>query len=276
MTVPRILLLLLALCLAGCAVPKVDPAREAQADRVYELVRRNDVAGLREMAGPTLRQQNMAGAVQQMQSHVHASAPTSIETLAWSLNVVNGDAAYEVARLYSHPEGKVQARVIMTRSGDGPYRVEGLHVMRVSPALLKAHDESVEAARFTLTGKSPAHYLVLIGAGLSATLCLVTVVVAGWRRRWLWMVGCLFGVGQVTVNWMTGALFFQPIYFALLGAAFLKGLGATDPWFITAAVPLPALFFWGLGKWRPKPPKPPKRKPGADKPVEPDAWRSEP
>ncbi len=266
---PRILLFLMTLLLVGCAPPKVDPAREAQADRVYELVRRNDVASLREMAAPTLPQEDLAGAVQQMRSHVHASAPVAVETVAWNLNIVNGDAAYEVARLYSHPEGKVQARVIMTRSGEGPYRLAGLHVMRVSPALLQAHDESIKAARFTLAGKSAVHYAVLIGAGLSATLCLFSVIVAGLRRRWLWMIGCLLGVGKVAVNWATGAVFFQPLSVALLGATALKGLGPTDPWVISASIPLPAILFWALGKWRKKAPK------ARGRAAEPESWTTD-
>jgi hypothetical protein len=269
MIVPRILLFLLTLLLAGCALPKVDPAREAQADRVYELLRRNDVAGLREMAGPTLRQQDLAGAAQQMQSHIYASAPTGVETLAWNLNIVNGDATYEVARLYSHPEGKVQARVIMTRSGEEPYRLAGLHVMRVSPVLLKAHEESIEAARFTLTGKAPTHYAVLGAALLAFLACLVTAVVAGVRRRWLWMIGCLFGFGKVAVDWATGAVFVQPLYVALLGATALKGLGPTDPWVISASIPLPAILFWALGKWRKKTPKTKARV------AEPESWTTE-
>lgn len=269
---PRLLLLLLTLCLAACGMPKVDPAREAQADRAYEQVRRSDAAGVKAMATPALAGQDLTGVMRQMQAHVHASAPTRARTVSWTLNTMNDDAAYQVVRLYTHPEGEVQARVVMLRVGDGPWQVDGLHVMRVTPEVLKAYETQVEAARFTLVDKSVLHYLVLIGAALSAALCLVSTVVAGLRRRWLWMIGCLFGVCQVTLNWTTGALFFQPLYFALLGAGFLKGLGATDPWLITVALPLPALFFWGLGKWRPKPPK---RKPEADKALEPDAGPSE-
>ncbi|WP_420478580.1 hypothetical protein [Brevundimonas sp. FT23028] len=266
---PRILLFLLTLLLAGCTLPKVDPAREAQADRVYELLRRNDVAGLREMAGPILLQQDLPEAVQQMQSHIHASTPTAVETAAWNLNIVNGDATYEVARLYSHPEGKVQVRVTMMRSGDAPYRVEGLHVMRVSPALLKAHEESIKASGFTLTGKTPAHYAVLGAAVLAFLACVVTAVTAGIRRRWLWMIGCLFGFGKVALNWTTGAMFVQPISIALLGAGALKGLGPADPWVISASIPLPAILFWALGRWRKKAPKTKARA------AEPDSWTTD-
>jgi hypothetical protein len=252
---PRFLLLLLTLCLAACAMPKVDPAREAQADRAYELVRRNDAAGVKAMSTPALAGQDLTGVIWQMQAHVHASAPTRARTISWGQNTVNDDAAYEVVRLYTHPAGEVQATVTMLRIGDGPWQIDGLHVLRITPEVLKAYEAEVEAARFTLAGKSPAHYIVLVGTGLSVLVCLVSAAVAGWRRRWGWMVGNLFGIGKVALNWTTGALFFQPLYVALLGAGFFKGLGATDPWIFSVSLPIPALLFWGLGKWRKKAPK---------------------
>lgn len=268
MTVTRILLVLMTLLLAGCALPKVDPEREAQADQVYQLTRRGDAAALTAMGTPALRRNDMVAALPQLRVHLHTSEPTSARTLGWTSNRVNADATYQVVRMYSHPEGKVQARITVVRSGDGPWQLDGLHVMRVTPAALEAYDASVEAARFTLGGKSPVHYLMLVGAGLSAVLCLVSAVVAGWRRRWLWMIGCVFGIGQISVNWATGALAVHPIYVALLGAGFLKGLGATDPWIISVSLPLPAILFWALGKWRPKPPK---KKPEAGPTSGPDA-----
>lgn len=252
---PRILLLLLTLFLAGCALPKADPEREAEADHVYQLVRRGDVVGLSAMATPLLRQQDVNGAVAQMRPHVYASDPTGARTLSWTSNRVNADASYQVVRLYTHPEGEVQVQVLMTRSGDTPWQLNGVHVQRVTAQAREAYDASVEAAKFTLNGKSPVHYLVLLGMVLSATLCVVTAVAAGIRRRWAWMIGSLFGVCQLTLNWTTGAIFFSPIHISLLGAGFLKGLGAADPWFLSVAIPLPAILFWALGKWRPKPPK---------------------
>jgi len=265
--VPRILLFLLTLLLAGCALPKVDPEREAQTDHVYQMMRRGDAAGLSALATPALRQNDLNAGLPQIRMHLQTSEPTGARTLGWTSNQVNADVAYEVVRLYSHPEGEVQAKVLMVRNGEGPWQIDGMHVMRVTPQAREAYDASIEAAKFTLNGKSPVHYLVLLGAVLSATLCVVTAVVAGIRRRWAWMFGCLFGVCQLSLNWTTGAVFFTPIHVALLGAGFLKGLGAADPWILSAAIPLPAILFWALAKWRPKPPK---RKPEPKAPDGPD------
>ncbi|TPW06654.1 MAG: Uncharacterized protein FD125_127 [bacterium] len=256
----RYLVLVLTLCLGACALPSVDQEREAQADRVYEAVRRNDVAAVKAIGTPALETQDLAGAFREMQGHVHASAPTDATTIGWSSNTSTAaGTTYSIVRRYTHPEGLVETEALMVRDGSGVWRIDGFRAVRVSEAAVqgaeKAAAEQAAAARFTLTGKSPAHYLILAGAVLSASLCLVSAVVAGVRRRWGWMILNLFGVGQFTLNWTTGAFAFQPIYFTLFGAGILKGMGPADPWMLMAALPIPAILFWSLGRWRKKTPK---------------------
>jgi hypothetical protein len=257
----RYLVFTLALCLGACALPVVDAEREAQADRVYEAVRRNDVAAVKAMGTPALKSQDLAGPFLEMQRHVHASAPTAATTIGWSSNTsTSAGTTYIVVRQYTHPEGRVETEALMVRDAAGVWRIDGFRAVRVSAAALeaaeKASEEQATAARFTLTGKSPAHYVILAGAILSAALCLVSAVVAGLRGRWGWMILNLFGIGQFTLNWTTGAVAFQPIYFSLFGAGFLKGMGPADPWMIMAALPIPAILFWSLGRWRRKLRKP--------------------
>lgn len=269
MTVPRILLFLLTLLLAGCALPKVDPAREAQADRTYEQVRRQDIVGLKATATPALAVQDLAGPINELQAFVHASEPTAVETVQWASQTTNGHAVYRVVRLYTHPEGRVQFDVLMARNEAGHWQVDGVYASPVTAEMVANHEKAVAASGFSLTGKTATHYAVLGAAVLAFLACLVTAVVAGIRRRWLWMIGCLFGLGQASVNWTTGAVFVQPIHVALLGAGFLKGLGATDPWIISASIPLPAILFWALGKWRKKAPKTKARA------AEPESWTTD-
>ena len=257
----RYLVFALALCLGACALPGVDAEREAQADRVYEAVRRNDVAAVKAMGTPALKSQDLAGPFLEMQRHVHASAPTDATTIGWSSNTsTSAGTTYNIVRRYTHAEGRVETESLMVRDAEGVWRIDGFRAVRVPAAAIQAAERAAEeqgaAARFTLTGKSPVHYLILAGAILAAAFCLVSAVVAGLRGRWGWMILNLFGIGQFTLNWTTGAVAFQPIYFSLFGAGFLKGLGPLDPWMVMAAFPIPAILFWGLGRWRRKVRKP--------------------
>jgi hypothetical protein len=252
----RYLLLVLTLCLGACALPKADPEREAQADKVYEAVRRDDLSALKAMATPSLESQALPEPFQALQRHVHVSTPTAAETIGWGSDVsTTHGASYRIVRGYTHPEGRVETEVLMVRDPQGAWRVDSFRAVRVTAALVRAAEGQAAAARFTLAGKTPAHYLILAGAVLSAALCLGSAVVAGFRRRWGWMILNLFGIGQFTLNWTTGAVGFQPIYFAIFGAGFLKGMGPADPLWIMASFPIPAVLFWSLGRWRKKAPK---------------------
>lgn len=247
------LLVLLTLLVGGCALPGADPARVAQADQAYALARRNDAQGLNRLASASLKAEDLAAAMPQVRANLYASTPRRSETTLWASQIVGGASTYHVQRLHHHPEGAVQADVVMVRENEGPWRLNGIHVVRVPAEVTRAYEKRVADARFVLAGKSVHQYLILLGACLSAVVCLGSAIFAGIRRRWGWMVGNLFAIGQLNLNWATGAVVFQPIYVTLLGAGFLKGLGPADAWHIMAAFPLPAVLFWSLGKWRKKP-----------------------
>ena len=255
----RILALLLALALASCGVGSVDPERDAQARDVYEHVRLGDFAALRSSMTDAANANTTDEQLQAMREYAALDAPSETRVLSWRWNATGDLAAYEVVHEYDHQQKVVQFSALMVRQGEGPWLVERVHINHFSPA-------EAALAAFTLQGKTPLHYGVLALAVLAPLFCLITAVVAGWRRRWVWMIVSLFGVGQLTLNWATGAAEFHVAQFALLGAGYAKGPGALDPWIILVALPIPALLFWLFRGWRPKKPKVRKVR-GADRPT---------
>lgn len=108
-----------------------------------------------------------------------------------------------------------------------------------------------EPNAFTLSGKSVLHWLWLalcIGVPLLSIAAIVSIW-RGPRIRWrvLWTLGCLIGLAGLTMNWTTGAIFFQLIRVQLLGAGLVKP-GPYAPWFLTVSVPVVVLFYFGLRK----------------------------
>ncbi|QUD85931.1 hypothetical protein [Phenylobacterium montanum] len=99
---------------------------------------------------------------------------------------------------------------------------------------------------FTLAGRSLTQYAFLLLAAASFATIVASEVVLfrtpGIRRKWLWVVGCLFGYGQIWVDWSSGGVGFQLINIQLLGAFALKG-GLLDPWRIGFGVPLVSIVF---------------------------------
>ncbi len=237
--------LIVLLMLGACSVPSAEAEREAQAQRVFEAVRAEDRAGLDGMMTDRIRPELTDDVWDRMSGYVPTAAPVEAKTVAWQSNTTNGQSAYRIVRQYSYPDTTVTVDTVMVREAGGAWEVDGVHVNGMSAA-------EVALGQFSLVNKSPLHYGVLVLTVLAPIICLATAVIAGLRRRWGWMIGSLFGVGQFVFNWGTGSLQFQALNFAVLGAGFSKGPLATDPWIFAFAIPIPALLFWGLKKWKPK------------------------
>ncbi|WP_332679240.1 hypothetical protein [Brevundimonas sp.] len=243
----RYLLFVLTLCLGACAMPQADPDRVGQATQVYGWVRDGDIDSLAKQSTPSLRPQLTPDLMAGVRRYASPGAPQLSKVLSWRSNTVAGGASlYEVVQQLEYPERTVIVQVLMVREGNGPWLVDGFHLNAVSPTLAKA------STGFSLEGKSPLHYGALIGVVLVPLLCLVTAGVAGWRRRWAWMIFSLFGFGQLALNWNTGEWQFQTLYFAILSAGFFKGVGPLDPWVLMLSLPIPAALFWILRRDRPK------------------------
>jgi hypothetical protein len=100
--------------------------------------------------------------------------------------------------------------------------------------------------QFTLYGKSPAAYVVLALAVSAMLFTLYTLVVCARtpmaKRKWLWILFVLLGVGKFSVNWTTGQWNISPLFVQLFSAsAFAPFYGA---WIVSASIPLGAILFW--------------------------------
>ena len=238
-------------------MPQADPQRVEQATGAYESVRDGDLAAFAAQSTPGLRPQLTVGSMAELRGYSAPGEPERSKVLSWRSNSAAGAALYEIVQQYEYPHRTVIVQVVMVRDNEGPWLIDGYHMNAVSPAQAKA------ASGFTLEGKSPFHYLVLIGVVVAPLACLVTAGVAAWRRRWGWMILSLFGAGQLALNWTTGEWQFQALNFSVLSAGFFKGPGPFDPWILTLALPIPVLLFWALRRDRPKAAKPEKGPPTA-------------
>lgn len=103
-----------------------------------------------------------------------------------------------------------------------------------------------ELNQFTFSGKSLLHYVVLSFSVLSIlTITVALILIArtkGLKWKWLWIVGALFGVGKVAIDWTSGGLSFSPINIQLFGAFALKS-GILAPWQVGFGIPVIAILF---------------------------------
>lgn len=115
-----------------------------------------------------------------------------------------------------------------------------------------------EAFRFSLAGKSPFHYAVLLLTIAVAILVLATVItiIRRWRRLRSpikWLVFSLVGVGQLSLDWTTGLWTLKLLYVQVLGAGFTK-MTAYEPLILMVSIPIGAILFWFRATPKPKDP----------------------
>ena len=103
---------------------------------------------------------------------------------------------------------------------------------------------SIEATNgFSQGAKDPIRLLVLVLAAGLPIFCLAVAVMAiraRIPRRWLWALFALIGGSEVTLNWTTGAVSYNPFLLVLLSSEVLR-VGVVGPWLVSVAFPAGAI-----------------------------------
>ena len=154
-----------------------------------------------------------------------------------NVNTINGVRHTNLTYEFHSPSGWVLANVATVDTAGG-WLVEGFSA-RPLPRSLE------EDSAFTMSGKSPLHYVWLALTALSAVLSLGTAIFLATRRampkRWRWVLLSLVGIGSFSLNWTTGATGIQLLNVQLFGAGFMR-LAPAAPWILTFAIPAGALI----------------------------------
>ncbi len=228
--------------LASCSEERVMQALTSESDRAFttsciDHLRRREFEAIEAVMDPSLRTAGLRRTLESMADLVPPSAPRSVKVVGSHTFYGDGETVVNTTLEYEF-DGRWLLANVVAREAAGQKRVVGFNVLP-QPASLKAQH------RFTLRGKGPAHALVLAAAAAAVTLTLTALVACvrtrGLRRKWLWVLFILVGIGQVGVNWTTGAWFGTPLAFQLFAA----GAKAQfyGPWLISFSLPLGAIVF---------------------------------
>ena len=250
------------LAVTGCSQKELLDKMSSPEDRALAQTAVSDLqsgpgrdADLASRIDPTLRDK-LAGALPKMRAALprRPGGPSRLVDAGFRVMNVNGQntrsgyLAYEIDAV-----GKwALVRVQITRQGGQAW---------ITSLLVNSLPAPVEQLNnFSLSGKSVTQYAVLALTILSFLIIIVSEVVLVRTRRiplkWLWFIGFLFGYGQVSVDWSSGAVAFMPLYFQLLGAFALKA-GMLAPWRVGFAIPIVSIVFLAMRKKLQRPaPKP--------------------
>jgi hypothetical protein len=116
----------------------------------------------------------------------------------------------------------------------------------ITSFFVQPETESLEAAnRFTLHGRQPVQYAVLVVAVVSMVVMIYALVLCIRtpleRRKWLWIIVILLGAGKLAVDWTTGEISSHIFWVSILPAGMSAQLYGA--WTVSVSVPLGALLF---------------------------------
>ncbi|PIB90395.1 hypothetical protein [Caulobacter sp. FWC2] len=247
----RILATVAALAAAGltaaCTNLKTDPAAEAVAMDVLRAVRTNDERALRTRLTPEASAAITASQFKAMQAYT----PRGEASRRRLINFFYQYGALDTLSLryeFTYTGEGMLYDVRLKRPKGGVWRAEYFHLQR-------ATDDQLKTNRLTLA-KPPGHLVFMALTALSPLTmlaALITVLRAPrFKRKWLWAITALVGMGSATLNWTTGQWGFQPLTLALIGAgATTQGFMGFYPFVLKFALPIGALAaFWRAGEAR--------------------------
>lgn len=240
----RVCVILICLLAAACSQQQLLESVSFQEDRslaiqAVEDIASGDLSSLEAKAPPQLRSQ-VASALPDMRSALPALRGNAKLIDARFLQRFSGEEEHRQAYLaYELSAAGRHALAQFTIVRDGPTAF----ITEMAVHRLNAPVSAINT--FSLTGKSWPHYGILLAAVAALTVTLFGLLRV-WRsgafsRRWLWTIGCLFGVTRFTVDWATGELLFAPLYIQVLSVGAFKP-GVLAPWAVSVGIPVVALY----------------------------------
>jgi hypothetical protein len=238
--------IIISLLLAGCDqkallqkfVPKDD---DAFARRFLNAVRTGDYVAADQMLVPSLRNAKSESGLREINHVLAHGEPVSVEIIG--CNVFTNASSQGSTRTTNlsyqiHFPGSWAAGNIAVGHKVNATAIVDSHFQSIPDALEVLN-------RFTLSGKSVVHYLVLAACLAIPLLILVALMVcirSRIRRKWLWIIFILIGFVQFRFDWSSGHFDVQPVSFALFGASCFRS-SPYAPWILGFAIPIGAILF---------------------------------
>jgi hypothetical protein len=233
-----------ATLVAGCSFQDMTdnliPKQESEFARDYLLrLQARDFEHIKKHIDPSVEAEVTDEKLLEVAEYFPSGDLLSAELIGSQVNVVDGNWRGNFSFEYQFAGGWALANVVLKKS-DENLSVIGFNVYRTEAS-------QKELNKFNLGGKSALQYLVLASAVLAPLFVLVTTYFCIRtpipKRKWLWVIFVLMGIGSISINWSTGQFDFQPLSIKWFAASAMTA-GPYAPWVISASIPLGAIIFW--------------------------------
>jgi hypothetical protein len=219
------------------------PQDQAMVQKWMLLLRKGNFGEIEQGLDASLRTGDLREKLDAMARSIPAEEPRSVKPIGY-LVVHHPDSSRTIKTTLEYEfKDRWLLATMIEQEQSGTATVTGFHVYPI-PESVERHN------RFTLVGKEPVNYVVLLlslaALAVSAYGVIASLRTSMGKKKWLWAAVCLVGVGRLAVNWTTGAVGFTPLWigFPPCGATMVP---LYSPWVVFSSLPVGAVVFLTLG-----------------------------
>jgi hypothetical protein len=233
---------LAALLACGCSQEEMVQKLASDEDRkvatqCIDTLRERNFDEIEARLDPSLKGANTRAALVQAADMIPAGKPSAVKLVG--VQTQTGTDGKKANLTYQYSFGEQHLLINCATHTNGESRtIFGLTVKQLE-APLEAQ------SGFDLKGKSAVHYGVLILGLTFVLLSLVALIRCvteeNLRRKWLWVLFIIFGIGEFSMNWDSGEWTWSPLKFLLFSAGALAS--PYGPWEVSIALPLGAMVY---------------------------------
>ncbi len=223
------------------------PQDQATVKHYIDLLRAHDFDAIEKDLDSDLRNSATRSTLEHMAASLPDGEPVSTKLVGASSNSIHtGNIASDVTHdtsivnttmEYAYGHSWLVANVAI-RTRDGVRTIIGFNAVPSAKSL-------EEQNRFSFVGKTVAGYLMLAAtvsvALLTIWALLLCIRTPLPRRKVLWIIFILIGIGKFSINWTTGHWSISPIYIQLLSASVMAQ--PYGPWVLSFSIPVGAITF---------------------------------
>lgn len=252
----HLLCCLFLIAMAGCSkqglIEKMmSPEDDATAKKYIALMRDDKFEEIAQDIDPALKASFTHDAFEKMRALIPMEEPVSVKPVGLQKNTHPTYTHCNITYEYEFPEKWMLINVATHQEGD-TLTIVGIGVQPIRDAV-----ENIN--RFTLSGKSPLHYLMLALTCAVPLFTLYALIVCirtkNLKRKWLWVIFIILGLGRLSLNWTSGQWSTRPgIVRTANGNSTLSlfdvelfGASANadlyGPWVLSVSLPLGAILF---------------------------------
>lgn len=235
--------LLSLLSVVGCSqdelMQKFSSAEDqATAKKYVDYLRTGQFAEIEAVADPAIKSPQLRATLEQMAGLIPDEEPSATKLIGSQTMHGRDGVTKNLSFEYTFGDRWLVLNLATHQEGD-KFTIVGFNVYPQAQSLAEQH-------RFTLAGKTPVQYLVLVLAILFPLVTLYALILCARTkmaaRKWLWIVFIVLGVGKVAVNWTTGEWDFMPLAAQVFSASVFST--PYGPLVLAVSFPLGAIVFF--------------------------------